>query len=201
MQRQPKAVSAAEETVDSRLIGTAVHLVMANLNLAAPVTEESIEKIKEKLVAEGKISQPVAEKINNKSIIKFFDTEPGKHVLTAEKVYREWPFTFALPASAINTHDAIRSTHDETIVVQGIIDLLAVTKDGLVLVDFKTDHISDKQVPERAENYREQLELYGRAASAVLKKRLVRKWLYFLSSQIVCCVQGRKDESKSAHEG
>ena len=99
IKEQPKAVSAAEETIDSRLIGTAAHLVMANLNLTEPLTEPAVEKIKEKLVTEGKISQPVAEKINNKSIIKFFDTEPGKAVLTAEKVYREWPFTFAVPAS------------------------------------------------------------------------------------------------------
>ena len=92
-------------------------------------------------------------------------------------------------------------THDETIVVQGIIDMLAITKDGLIVVDFKTDHISASQVPERAENYREQLELYGRAAQAVLKKQLAGKWLYFLSPQVVCCVQGRKGKNKSAQEG
>ncbi len=183
LNKQPKAVSAAQETIDSRLIGTAVHLVMANLNLAEPVTEEAVEKIKEKLVTEGKIAQPVAEKINNESIIKFFDTEPGKSIFSAEKVYREWPFTFAMPAESLITNHKSRIANHETIVVQGIIDLLAVTKNGLIIVDFKTDHISAKQVPERVENYRQQLDLYGRAASAVLKIEPVNKWLYFLKPQ------------------
>jgi len=185
--RQPKAVSAEKET-DSRLIGTAVHLVMANLKLAEPVTEEAVEKVKQKLITEGKISQAVAERINNKSIIKFFDTEPGKQVLTAKQVFREWPFTYAMPAESLIINHKSPATNHETIVIQGIIDLLAVTKDGLIIVDFKTDHISASQVPDRAENYRKQLDLYGRAAEAVLKTKLIGRWLYFLRPEMACSI-------------
>lgn len=181
--RQPKAVSAAEETIDSRLIGTAVHLVMANLNLAEPITESAVKKIGEKLVADGKISQVVAEKINNKSIIKFFDTEPGRAVFSARKVFREWPFTFAMSAESLITNHEPPTTNHETVIVQGIIDLLAITPNGLLVVDFKTDRIAEKQVPERAQNYREQLELYAYAASAVLKIDPIHKWLYFLNPE------------------
>ncbi len=187
LQRQPKAVSAEKE-VESRLVGTAVHLVMANLNLTAPVTESAVEKMKEKLVTEGKISRPIVDCVNAKSIIKFFDTEPGKAVLAAQPVFREWPFTYAAAAGSMLTNDQRLATNDEIVVIQGIIDLLAVTKDGLIVVDFKTDRISAKQVAERAENYREQLNLYGMAAQAVLKTKLVGKWLYFLAPQVACCV-------------
>jgi ATP-dependent exoDNAse (exonuclease V) beta subunit len=85
-------------------------------------------------------------------------------------------------------------TSIETIVVQGIIDMLIQTPQGLVVIDFKTDDISAGEAPRRAELYRPQLTLYARAASAILKSELVRqahhpeqsrgtiaKWLYFLT--------------------
>jgi ATP-dependent exoDNAse (exonuclease V) beta subunit len=58
--------------------------------------------------------------------------------------------------------------------------MLIRTPKGLVVIDFKTDQITAEQVPDRAELYRRQLELYGRAASALLKSQSVTKYLYFL---------------------
>ena len=109
---------------------------------------------------------------------------PGRIVLKAQKIFREWLLTFALPASILRSGNERRETGDELVVVQSIIYLLAVTKDGLILVDFKTDHISASKIAERTENYREQLDLYGRATQAILKKKLVGKWLYFLKPEL-----------------
>jgi ATP-dependent helicase/nuclease subunit A len=69
---------------------------------------------------------------------------------------------------------------DETIIVQGIIDMLVQRPEGLLVIDFKTDNVTAKEVRERAELYREQLELYGRAAGAILKSEILGRWLYFL---------------------
>jgi ATP-dependent helicase/nuclease subunit A len=96
-------------------------------------------------------------------------------------VWREWPFTFALPASEL------AGTSDEIIVVQGIIDLLVRAADGLVVIDFKTDRITAEQVGQRSEFYRRQLELYSRAACAILKVKPAGSWLYFLSCAV--CVE------------
>jgi ATP-dependent exoDNAse (exonuclease V) beta subunit len=59
--------------------------------------------------------------------------------------------------------------------------MLIQTPKGLVIVDFKTDSISREEVGSRAELYRRQLGLYGEAASAILKAKLIGKWLYFLT--------------------
>ncbi|MFZ2146580.1 MAG: PD-(D/E)XK nuclease family protein [Sedimentisphaerales bacterium] len=73
------------------------------------------------------------------------------------------------------------ATDDEFIVVQGIIDMLVQTPQGLVIIDFKTDNVAAGEVRERAELYRRQLDLYSRAASAILKSESIAKWLYFLT--------------------
>jgi ATP-dependent helicase/nuclease subunit A len=59
--------------------------------------------------------------------------------------------------------------------------MLVRTPQGLIIIDFKTDRITAEEVSERAELYRRQLDLYGRAASAILKSKLLAKWLYFLT--------------------
>jgi ATP-dependent exoDNAse (exonuclease V) beta subunit len=58
--------------------------------------------------------------------------------------------------------------------------MLVRTPQVLVVIDFKTDNVTAGEVNQRAELYRDQLELYGRAASAILKSESVAKWLYFL---------------------
>ncbi|NIP25818.1 MAG: hypothetical protein GWN67_12390, partial [Phycisphaerae bacterium] len=205
LQRQPKAVMVAEieppETVEARLIGTATHLVISHLDLARPVTAEAIEDIKEELLADNAISRAVAAHIDTQSILNFFLSDLGRMVLDDENnVSREWPFTFALPASELPDSsdeqqggslkaegfgdDRSRyTTYDirDTIIVQGIIDMLIKTPRGLLIIDFKTDRITTGEVPKRAEFYRRQLDLYGRAATSILKQKLIAKWLYFLT--------------------
>ena len=185
LERRPEAILSAEsaEVIDGRLIGTATHLVIAQLDLARPVTKEVIEETKEKLLADGAITELVAEHINPGSIIGFFESKLCREVMNSyPDVWYEWPFTFALPASELsNSSDERQATSDEIVVVQGIIDMLVQRPDGLVVIDFKTDNITAKQVSERAELYREQLQLYGRAAEAILKDKIVGRWLYFLT--------------------
>jgi len=185
LERRPKAVLSAgsAELVDGRLIGTATHLVISQLDLGRPATKEAIEETKERLLADEAITEAVAEHINTGSIIGFFESELGREVLEAwPGVWCEWPFTFALPASFVARDSSLvaRVVEDETVIVQGIIDMLIQTSQGLVVIDFKTDNVTAKEVSEWAELYRGQLELYGRAAETILKDKTIGKWLCFL---------------------
>ena len=187
LERKPRAVLSAEagraDVLDTRLIGTATHLVIARLDLSAPVTTEAIEETKEKLLAEGAVTEAVLAHINTGSIIEFFKSQPGRTAVDPRnKVLREWPFTFALPASEFSDSSHQQpATSDETIIVQGVIDMLAETPQGLLVIDFKTDNIIADRVHEQAKLYRRQLELYSRAASAILKTGSLSNWLYFLT--------------------
>jgi len=187
LEQKPRAVMAAEAELtepQGRLIGTATHLVISQLDLTKPISREAIEKTKEKLLADGAITEAVAEHIETESIMKFFESDLGKTALsTWPNVWREWPFTFALPASYVARDPSLvaRVAEDETIVVQGIIDMLVQTPQVLIIIDFKTDNVTAAEVTERAELYRRQMELYAKAASAILKSKILSKWLYFLT--------------------
>ncbi len=177
LERRPRALAAVEPNQvgapEARLIGTATHLVISELDLSKSITKETVEKTRERLVAADAIVPAVAEHIDIDAILSFFSSELGQMALDeANKVWREWPFTFAMPADR---------TSDESVVVQGIIDMLIRTPDGLVVVDFKIDRVTPGQTAERAELYRRQLELYGKAARTILNVDSVKRRLYFLT--------------------
>jgi ATP-dependent helicase/nuclease subunit A len=54
--------------------------------------------------------------------------------------------------------------------VEGRIDLLFEEHDSLVLVDYKTDAVAKKDLPDRTEHYRRQGELYAEAVAAICGK-------------------------------
>ena len=184
LERQLKDERRATSDERRRAFGTATHLVISQLDLTRLVDEEAIQRTKEKLLADAAISEAVAETIETDSILAFFQSDLGRMALDKRNtIWREWPFTFALPASLVvraTSHES-QGTDDDFVVVQGIIDMLVRTPQGLVVIDFKTDNITAGQVPQRAELYRQQLELYARAASKILKEKLLAKWLYFLT--------------------
>lgn len=193
-ERRPKAVLSAEsaDIIDARLIGTTAHLIISRLDLTGPVTKEAVEETKQKLLSDGAITDLAAENISTDSMLVFFESELGKAALDSKNtVHREWPFTFALPASELVSPRTCGGGHceaggrsnltsDELVVVQGIIDLIIRTPKGILIIDFKTDNVTAEDAPNRAEIYRRQLEFYGKAAETILKTKLLAKYLYFL---------------------
>jgi 3-deoxy-D-manno-octulosonic-acid transferase len=187
--RMPKIVLQTQQ-VDGLSLGTAAHLVISQLDLNQPITEEAIKRVIHKLVTDGAIAESVASLVDADSIMKFFESDLGQNALDKNnKSFREWPFTFAIPASQwleSETHNAIRNTHD-VIIVQGIIDLLIKTPNGLLVIDFKNVDVPADQLSRRTALYRRQLDIYAEAAEAITGEKVKGKWLYFLKP--ACAIQ------------
>jgi ATP-dependent helicase/nuclease subunit A len=204
LDRQPAALAASSQKAMpeahlGRLVGTAAHLVISSLDVKRPVTLAVIERTRDRLVKDGAIPADVAASIDTESILAFFESKLGAIVCDQRNtVWQEWPFTFGLPAAvggqtmedgeqkkgghASNPQSAIRNPPlKEVVVVQGLIDLLVRTPAGLIVIDFKTDHVFEDRVLKRAEVYRGQLELYARAAADICREKVLERWLYFLA--------------------
>ena len=171
---------AADDNIARRLAGSAAHLVFEHLPLDGPVSSQTVAQTLATLVEQGLIAPLVAEQLDAAQIAAFFDTEPGQAALAAgHNTLREWPFTLGIDAAELGAQ-----TPGETVIVQGIVDLLIPTSAGLILADFKTDRIRDDAALERrAAHYRQPLAWYARAASAILKKPVLSAWLYFADCQ------------------
>lgn len=170
---------------DSLAIGSASHLLLSKVNLSAPVTTQILQDLKSDLIGNDSLSAEIAEKVNIASLVLFFQSDQGKMVFDKKnEILREWPFSLAISARkwqqgliALPNKDEL----DDLIVVQGIIDMLIKTPNGLIVLDFKTDRITAEQVAERGQLYQSQLDFYSLAAKAILKTKVDSKWLYFLA--------------------
>ena len=69
----------------------------------------------------------------------------------------------------------------ELVFTQGVIDLLAETADGkLILIDYKTDKLTD---PDRIRRrYQIQLDMYKNAVEAILGRKVDKTYLYLLQN-------------------
>ncbi len=181
--KRPEAVLAGGESksgVDGRQIGTATHLVMQRLDLSKAIDEKVIEKAKAELVSDGMISESVAEYVEAGSIERFFQSQLGRMVLDGSNtVWREWPFTFAVLACEV-VEDGRGRGCDETVIIQGVVDMVIKTPGGLVVIDFKTDSVSSDHAEVRGKEYARQVGLYAKAAECILGGEVVGRWLYFL---------------------
>jgi ATP-dependent helicase/nuclease subunit A len=180
--RRPKFLQAKQLTPAE--IGTAMHMVMQHLSFAEKPGEESLQKLLDDLQRKELLTEEQAEAIDKEKIAGFFETEMGQRILHAEEIHREVPFSMAVPVQEIDT--AASANDAETVLVQGIIDLIFRDENGLVLLDYKTDSIEERYKggyeearPILLERYRVQVELYTKAVERIWKETVGERYLYF----------------------
>ena len=160
--------------------GTVWHQVMAGLCFSAVQTEQELEGALEELVESGRVRAEDMRYIRKHKLMKFLDSALGSQMREAQaegRLYREQPFVTMIPAAEVVPEAADR----ERVLVQGIIDGFYETEQGIVLMDYKTDHLESGQEGILVERYEKQMELYARALEGILGKRVVRKVLYSFS--------------------
>jgi ATP-dependent helicase/nuclease subunit A len=65
---------------------------------------------------------------------------------------------------------------DETVLIQGVIDAYIDTKDGIILVDYKTDNVKDADT--LINRYKVQLELYKKSLEMSTGKNVSEIFIY-----------------------
>ncbi len=163
--------------------GTAMHMVMQHIDLTKAVNEESISEQVSWMVHHELLTREQAEVIDTKLIVQFFQTELGQRYFHASAVHREIPFTLSLKAHEVY-HDW--QDEEESIFVQGIIDCILEDETGLVLIDYKSDGITDRfkggfeqAKPILEERYKVQIDLYAKAIEKIWKREVAEKYLFF----------------------
>lgn len=159
--------------------GTIIHLVMEHIDLTL-VDHNGIKKQLENMVEKEFITEEEAKTVSPTEISKFFNTDLGRRMVSADFIKREAPFFIELKAKDVYPELIEDEYKDETIVLQGVIDCFFEEKGQLVLVDYKTDYVEDLEAIEG--KYQKQLELYGEALEKLTGMAVKEKFLYLFSS-------------------
>ena len=171
----------AHRTLSPTERGTATHLAMQLLPLRAYETENEVAAELEKLHRRGSLTAQETEAIRPGALLTFYQTSVGRTItaLPKERVWREFKFSLLTPATKYFPENG----GDETLLLQGVADLFYETDAGeLVVVDFKTDHVTPATSPMRAQAYAPQLAIYADALSEITGKRVAEKYLWFFAT-------------------
>ena len=155
-------------------IGTAVHLVLQKLDFKENYNKEKIEKLLQDLVLRKIMTENQMKSISMEKILNFTKSDLFQEIQNAKKVFKEQPFYITMPVKQIYEKDI-----EEDILVQGIIDLYYINeKDEIILVDYKTDYVPNKDEQYLIEKYEGQLELYKKAIEQAMNQKVAHTYIY-----------------------
>lgn len=170
----------AERRLSPAEAGTAHHLFMQFCDFAEAEKPGGVERELARLAARGILSEKQAAAVKIPRIEAFFASELYRGLMKNAKVRREFKFSVLVPASRY--FPAAESEPEENVLLQGVIDCLIETEDGYVILDFKTDRVSEGTLPERAESYRAQLDAYAAAVREICGGTVQGSILYFFQT-------------------
>ena len=135
-----------QEKPSATEIGSAVHAFLQFCDYER-LMSTSPEEEAERLVADGFMSRRAADILHFKQLKAFCHSDLMKLIASAEKVQRELKFGILEPMCNLTKNAELAALlGDESLFVQGSIDLLLTMPDGrLILVDYKTDRITDEE--------------------------------------------------------
>ena len=158
-------------------IGTAHHLFMQFCDFDAACAPNGVENELNRLAEKKILSTEQAHAVDKRKIERFFASDLYKTFMAENKVRREFKFSVLVPAQAY--FPVAADAPEENVLLQGVIDCLIETRDGFVILDFKTDRIKKGGAVERAEQYRPQLAAYARAVHEIYGRPVRACVLYF----------------------
>ena len=82
-----------------------------------------------------------------------------------------------------------RKFKDEMVIIQGAVDICFVEDDGVVILDFKTDHISPSYFQSKIDQYTAQVQTYAKALSRIYNRPVSAAYIYFFSSEQLVCIE------------
>lgn len=178
----PRFVQEVKENAGA-LYGTMVHRFLECLDFAGlpdfADEKQGLYFVKQQidaLCSLGRMQEADAKRLNWKQLLGFLQSDTAKRMRAAAEqgaLEREKPFVMSVPANLVWED----SRPEEDVLIQGIIDVFWEEADGIVLLDYKTDHVDNAQ--ELGRRYKKQLELYADALSRFSDEKPVKEILIY----------------------
>ena len=173
LQRNWRNPSFAAATVLGKDYGNAVHRIMQYIRYGACISVAGVEQEIDRLLQRGFISNEQAQAVSAEAIFKFFDSELGRKLRSGSNVLRE--FKFSILDDAGRYGDGLA---EEKVLLQGVVDCALIEDDGITVVDFKTDYVTEQMLDAVLCRYKSQIDAYALALSRIYQLPVKEKYLY-----------------------
>ena len=127
------------------------------------------------MVDSGFLTPEQASLVDVSMLGAFFATPMGKRLGMEKNVLREFKFSILDDGESYGAE-----LSGEKVLLQGVVDCAIVEEDGIIVLDFKTDRVTEEDLELRVAHYRPQVEAYAQALSRIFEKEVRESYLYFL---------------------
>jgi len=172
---KPNFISGEEKSTPTER-GTLIHLVMQHAELEKCSTDREIGKELQRLTKQGVITQEQAGEIDIDSIIGFCNSDIGKRIIASKHARKEFKFSLLT-----NADEYFPGGGNDQILLQGVVDCYFEENDQLVVVDYKTDKVTESTVASRVDKYKSQLDAYANALERITGKKVKERVIYFFA--------------------
>lgn len=163
-----------EEKFTKAEIGTIMHFVMQHLDLSCDILKSNVQKQINEMIMKRLLTENEANTVEIDKIVEFFNTDIGMRMKISSIVKREVSFVIKKQANEIiNLLD-----REDIILIQGMIDCYFYEGSEVVIIDYKTDDISQIGLDAVKEKYKPQILSYKEAVEKITNKKVKSCYLY-----------------------
>ena len=174
----------AEDKITGAEKGSIVHLIMELLDFNKISTVEEIKEQINDFIKKSIITEKQSTAINPYKIYKFFKSNIGQRMLNSNFVKREQAIYAQIKLKDVYIYEDLiddensKFYDDESIMLRGIIDAYFEEDEKIVIVDYKTDFVTDENKEEVINRYKKQLDLYADVIKNLTGKEVKEKYIY-----------------------
>ena len=169
--RKPTFVQVQHQGVE---YGSVMHAVMQHICYEACEDIEGVRREVMRLVQNRLISEEQADMVACDQIVAFFTTKLGYLLRSSRDVLREFKFSILNDGSYY-----VPGMKGEKVLLQGVVDCALMEPDGITVIDFKTDYVTEETLPQVVERYRVQVMAYADALERIYRRPIKSALLYF----------------------
>jgi ATP-dependent helicase/nuclease subunit A len=182
---EPNQTRTTGRNATGKSIGLAYHRILQYLPPALGAQIETTRNELAQMEEDGVITSEELHQIDLEKIVSFWTSKPGSAIRSqADRTHRELPFTARFTINELTelgfvvTDDP--ASVEESVILQGIVDLAVITENEIWLLDFKSEQVHRDNVEESARHHSEQLAVYRLALEKIYRKPVTKSWIHFL---------------------
>ena len=173
---RPVPMPNPEDTMDAAQRGTLMHRVMEHIGFE-PMDEAQVQARIDDMAMKGLIAPAHTAEVDAAAVSRFLHSDLARRAKNAAMRRAEQPFCLRMSAKEAG----LSETAEESVIVQGVIDLCFMEDNRWVIVDYKTDRVSKMDASKAARKYAVQLDLYAKALQRITHTDVKEKHIYYLT--------------------
>ena len=168
--RRPSFVT---QQITGKEFGNVMHTVMQYIAYEKCTNESEIRAELSRLTEKGFLTEEQTKAVNTRKLLHFFTSDIGRKLCNGVPYLRE--FKYSILDSGIQYDPSLKG---EQILLQGVVDCALLEKDGITVIDFKTDYVTEETLSEVISRYRSQIQTYAEALERIYELPVKERYLY-----------------------